>query len=171
MSNKHVFLLLALAACGRAPETSVPAASPAAAAADTVAEGTVRVVGPQEAAQVVLRGAGGELALIGSLSQELRRLSGASVRVRGHPERNPATAPERAVNVADYEILAVDGRRPFVGLVVRRDNRLWLEGRDTLELVGAPPDLAARVGARVFVIGDAEAGRVLLKSYGVIRNP
>lgn len=161
-------LVLVLAGCGRALEPAVQTTSPA--APDTVAEGTVRVVGPQETAQVVLSGPAGDVALIGPLAGELRRLVGARVRITGRPERNPAAAPERALNVAAYEIVAVDGERPHVGILVRRDDRLWLAGPDTLELVGAPADLAARVGAKVFITGVREGGRLQVKSYGVIRD-
>lgn len=169
MTYKRVLVLLALAACNRTPGPAVQGASPA--PGDTVAEGTVRVIGPRETAQVVLSGVAPDIALIGPLSGELRRLVGARVRVTGWPLTNPAAAPERAVEVAAYEILAVDGERPYVGIVVRRDDRLWLAGVDTLELLGAPPDLAAHIGAKVFVNGTVRSGQLVLRSYGVIREP
>lgn len=162
-------LALTLVACTRAPEPAAQGVPPA--SADTVAEGTVRVVGPTETAQVVLSGVARDVALTGPLFAELRRLVGARVRITGRPGRNPAAAPDRAVEVTGYDILAVDGERPFVGVVVRRDARLWLAGQDTLELLGAPPDLAARVGAKVFITGTARGGQLVLRSYGVIREP
>lgn len=168
MSHKRVLLLLAFAGCGRAPEPALQSTSPA--SADTVAEGTVRLVGPAEAAQVVLSGPAADVAVMGTLSGELRRLVGARVRITGRPEPNPAAVPDRAVDVAAYEIVAVDGERPHVGILVRRDHRLWLAANDTLELVGASADLAGRVGAKVFVTGEREGGRLHVKSYGVIRS-
>jgi hypothetical protein len=75
------------------------------------------------------------------------------------------------VVVGDYEILEVDGQRPLVGIVLSRDGRLWLAGRDTVELVGATPDLAGRPGAKVFVLGVREGDRLRVKSHGVIRDP
>lgn len=169
MSYKRLVLVLVVAGCNRAPGPAVQGASPA--STDTVAEGTVRVVGPQETAQVVLSGVGPDVALIGPLLNELRRLVGARVRITGRPTRNPAAAPERAVDVAGYEIVAVDGERPYVGVIIKRDDRLWLAGEETLELVDAPPDLTGRVGAKVFVTGARDGGRLLVKSYGVIREP
>ncbi len=171
MSDKRMVLLLAMAACSRAPQPALHARAQVEEPPDTVAEGTVRVVGPQETAQVVLTGAAGDVGLIGPLAAELRPLFGARVRVSGKGRNNPAAMPRRAVDVSDYEILEVDAQRPFVGIIVRRDDRLWLAGRDTLELVGVPPDLDAKVGAKVFVIGSPEAGRLRIKSYGVIREP
>ena len=169
MSDKRFLVLLVLTACHRTPGPAVRGASPA--PGDTVAEGTVRVIGPHESAQLVLSGVAPGIALIGSLSGELRRLVGARVRVTGRAVRNPAAAPERAVEVAGYEILAVDGERPYVGIVTMRDAQIWLVGQDTLELLGAPPDLAARIGAKVFVTGTVQGGQLRLRSYGVIRDP
>lgn len=169
MTHKHAATLLVLAACGGPPVPAVQGASPA--SADTVAQGTVRMTGPQESAQLVLSGEAPDVALIGPLAGELGRLVGARVSVTGWPARNPAAVPERAVEVAAYEILAVDGERPYVGILVGRDNRLWLAGQDTLEVVGAPPDLSARIGAKVFVTGVIRGGQLELRSYGVIRDP
>ena len=144
-------------------------ASPA--SGDTVAQGTVRMVGPHESAQLVLSGAAPDLALIGPLAGELGRVVGTRVSVTGRPTRNPAAVPARAVEVAEYEILAVDGERPYVGIVTMRDAQIWLVGQDTLELVGAPPDLGGRIGAKVFVTGTVQGGQLRLRSYGVIRDP
>src|SRR3972149_970719 len=160
MTHKHAATLLVLAACGRPPVPAVQGASPA--SADTVAQGTVRMTGPQESAQLVLSGEAPDVALIGPLAGELGRLVGARVSVTGWPARNPAAVPERAVEGAAYEILAVDGERPYVGI---------LAGQDTLEVVGAPPDLSARIGAKVFVTGVMRGGQLELRSYGVIRDP
>jgi hypothetical protein len=166
-----MILLLALAGCSRPPQLSVESGAAAVSAADTIAEGTVRVVGPVETAQVILRGATASVGLTGPLVSELRRLSGATLRVSGTPRSNPAATPPRAVVVGDYEILEVDGQRPLVGIVLSRDGRLWLAGRDTVELVGATPDLAGRPGAKVFVLGVREGDRLRVKSHGVIRDP
>jgi hypothetical protein len=169
MTHKRAIVLLVLAACGGTPEPAARGTSPA--STDTVAEGTVRMAGPRESAQMVLSGTAPDIALVGSLAGELGRLVGARVSVTGRPTANPAAVPERAVDVASYDIIAVNGERPYVGMLVERDRRLWLAGRDTLELVGAPSDLVARVGAKVFVNGTVQAGQLLLRSYGVILEP
>jgi hypothetical protein len=146
-------------------------AGAAASVADTVAEGTVRVVGPAESADVILHGATASAGLMGPLVGELRRLSGATLRVTGTPRNNSEPVPPRAVLVSDYEVLEVDGERPLVGTLLSRDGHLWLAGRDTVELVADLPDLAAWPGARVFVLGEREGDRFRVKSYGVIRDP
>lgn len=126
MSCRSVLLLLVLAACGR-PRPAVEAGA-AASVADTVAEGTVRVVGPAESADVILHGATASAGLMGPLGGELRRLSGATLRVTGTPRNNSEPVPPRAVLVSDYEVLEVDGERPLVGTLLSRDGHLWLAG-------------------------------------------
>jgi hypothetical protein len=102
---------------------------------------------------------------------ELRRLSGAALRATGTPRNNSTPPPPRAVVARDYQVLEVDGQRPLVGVVVSRDDRLWLAGRDTVELLNAAPDLAGRLGAKVYVIGVRAGDRLRVRSYGVIRDP
>jgi hypothetical protein len=171
MSHRPIALLLALAGCSRPPHPTVEARGAAVSVQDTVAEGTVRVVGPAESAEAILHGATASVGLTGPLVGELRRLSGATLRVIGTPRNNSAPLPPRAVLVDDYEVLEVDGQRPLVGTVLSRDGHVWLAGRDTVELVAATPDLAARSGAKVFVLGEREGDRLRVKSYGVIRDP
>ena len=131
----------------------------------------MRVVGPAETAQLILAGATASVGLAGPLAGELRRLSGATLRVTGTPQNNSTPPPPRAVVARDYQVLEVDGQQPVVGVVVSRDDRLWLAGRDTVELLNAAPDLAARIGAKVYVIGVRAGGRLQVRSYGVIRDP
>lgn len=175
MRHRPLIVLLALAGCNRPPQPAVETAAAAGAGdttvADTTAQGTLRVVGPQETAQIVLRGTTASVGLTGPLSDELRRLSGATVRVTGAPQNNLAPLPPRAVLVRDYGILEVDGRRPVVGILVSREDRLWLAGQDTVELVGVTADLARRLGAKLFVVGVREGSQLRVKSFGVIRDP
>lgn len=167
-------------ACGRSlpppggPPRSGAAAqvAPAPTAKDTTAQGIVRYVGSRESAQLILVAGGSNLALVGELAAELRRLQGAEVLVAGPPLVNPRLVPPRAVNVARYEIVSVSGSRPAMGKVDRWQGRLWLvRVADTLELLGAPADLASRLGAKVFVLGPVDAGRIRVTSYGVLREP
>ncbi len=176
MRHRPFILLLALAGCSPPPKQAVETGAPAASAAestgaDTSAEGTLRVVGPMETAQVVLHSAAASVGLTGPAAAELRRLSGATARVRGTPQNNPAALPPRAIAVRDYEILQVDGQRPVVGILVSRNDRLWLAGRDTVELVGVTADLAQRLGAKLWIVGVREGGQLRVKSFGVIREP
>lgn len=176
MRHRPLIALLALAGCNRPPQPAVETAAAAGGAgdttvADTTAEGTLRVVGPQETAQIVLRGATASVGLTGPLADELRRLSGATVRVTGGPQNNLSPLPPRAVLVRDYQILEVDGRRPVVGILLSRDDRVWLAGQDTVELVGVTADLARRLGAKLFVVGVREGSQLRVKSFGVIRDP
>lgn len=176
MRHRPLIALLALAGCNRPPQPAVEtgAAAPGAAdstVADTTVEGTLRVVGPVETAQIVLRSATASVGLTGPLAAELRRLSGATLRATGTPQANSVPAPARAVAVRDYDILVVDGQRPAVGILLSQDDRLWLAGRDTVELVGVTADLAGRLGAKLFVVGVREDSALRVRSYGVIRDP
>lgn len=177
MRHRPIIALLALAGCGRPPQPATGAGVPAAwaalaaSAADTTVEGTVRVVGPAERSQLILAGATASVGLAGPLVGELRRLSGATLRATGTPQNNSVPSPPRAVAVRDYQVLEVDGQRPLVGILLSRDGRLWLAGRDTVELLNAAPDLAARLGAKVYVIGVRVGDRLQVRSYGVIRDP
>ncbi len=132
----------------------------------------VRYVGSRESAQLILVAGGSNLALVGEFAAELRRLEGAEVLVAGPPLANPRLVPPRAVDVSRYEIVSVAGSRPVVGKVDRWQGRLWLvRAADTLELLAAPADLASRLGAKVFVLGPVDAGRIRVTSYGVLREP
>lgn len=166
-----MIVLLALAGCSPPPHAQVETGARAGSVVDTTVEGTVRVVGPVETAQLILRGPTASVALTGPLSDELRRLSGATLRATGTPQNHSAPLPPRAVVVRDYELLEVDGQRPVVGILLSRDDRVWLGGQDTVELVGITSDLAQRLGAKLFVVGVREDGRLRVKSYGVIRDP
>jgi len=167
---------MVLAGCSRPPQAQVETGAAARSVADTTVadttvEGTLRVVGPVETAQLILRGSAASVGLMGPLSEELRRLSGATLRAVGTPQNNAAPLPPRALLVRDYELLEVNGQRPVVGILLSRDDRFWLGGRDTVELVGITSDLARRLGAKLFVVGVREDGRLRVKSYGVIREP
>jgi hypothetical protein len=145
--------------------------APAPSAEDTTAQGVVRYVGSRESAQLILAAGTLHLALVGELTAELRRLLGAEVLVAGPALPNPGLVPQRAVQVARYEIVSVAGGRPVVGKVDQWQGRLWLvRAADTLELLAAPADLASRLGAKVFVLGPVDAGRVRVTSYGVLRE-
>lgn len=121
---------------------------------------------------MILVAGSSHVALVGDLAAELRGLQGAEVLVAGRALPNPGAVPQRAVQVARYEIVSVAGGRPAVGTLERWNGRLWLvRVADTLELLAAPADLALRLGAKIFVVGPLDAGRIRVASYGVLREP
>lgn len=146
-----------------------PAPSAAPGAAQDTATGRLAVTGTDIASFAVLQVEGQRaLVLSGELEPELRRLSGATLRVFGRiGEETPFGT---RFEVRRYEVLAIDGRRPQVGELLARGGGLWLAtDSDTLRLAGAPPELASESGARVWVVGPVSAGTLQLQSYGVIR--
>jgi hypothetical protein len=138
--------------------------------------GKVVVSGSEGATFVTLQSEGrGPLRLQGDLAAELRRLSGAMVRVAGHSAGGPTGGPAgvfgTGFDVRSYEIVAIDGERPHVGRVVVRGGESLLAAADTVRLVGAPADLTARPGSKVWVVGRHTASGIEVQSYGVIRAP
>lgn len=105
--------------------------------------------------------------LTGTLRDELRTLSGAEVMVRGAID---SSGPGRALEVREYEVLSIGGKRPHVGRVLLRGDELWLAASDTLRLIPALDALRERVGAKIWVVGTSEAGgtELRIESYGVI---
>jgi hypothetical protein len=105
--------------------------------------------------------------LAGPLVDELRTLAGADVAVRGLADSSRAMP---TLDVRVYEVLAIDGRRPRVGVLIARGDELWLESSDTLRLIPALEALRERVGAKVWVVGrsDSTSGELRVESYGVI---
>jgi hypothetical protein len=173
-------VVICLGVACRAPRTEQQAAPPAAGdtagppgpstpqvatTGDTVVRGVVAVVGADPLAQVVLGADGRDVALVGSLRAELGALHGAEVEVRGRAVPNPQGTPPHAVEVARYEIVTIGGERPIVGTLEARVDDLWLAG---WRLLGAPDELRRAVGAKVWVIGKKENGRLVVQSYGVI---
>jgi len=103
------------------------------------------------------------------LEPELRRLTGATVWVAGTPG---AGKPNATFGVTRYDIVSIGGAKPLVGRVVARDGGAWLAtDRDTVKLLSAPSELAARAGAKIWVIGHRAGNELTTQSYGVIREP
>jgi hypothetical protein len=104
----------------------------------------------------------GRMALIvtGPLEPELRSLAGAIVVVRG---AESGTA-RRTIHVESYEIVEIDGARPFVGVVLSGDR--LAAGADTLILVGAPEGM--RTGGRVWITGERTGTQLRVSSWGAI---
>lgn len=131
-------------------------------------EGRVAVTGAVPTTFLTLQWEGGSVVLRGDLSDELRRLAGATVRVTGTPTEQ---GPDRALRVVNYEILEIDGARPSVGVLMREEDGMHLhdESGRMFPLAGAPASMQRRVGAKVWIVGPLEDGALRVRSYGVIR--
>jgi hypothetical protein len=137
--------------------------------ATLTAEGIVYVAGSEPVAILTLRpDSGSSLRLHGDLDGELRRLAGARVEVRGVPD---ADGPGKGVAVSSYVVLAIEGRRPLVGVLATANGALWLLGRDSLSVADPDGRLSRLVGAKVWVLPDTSASPATVQSYGVLREP
>lgn len=110
---------------------------------------------------------GPSIRLVGGLQDELARLSGATVRVRGVSGGQP---PRETFEAASYDILQIDGQVPMVGTILAQDGTVRLAGRDTLELANPPEGLRAKIGAKVWIVGEPAGNKLDVKSYGIIRE-
>ncbi len=171
--------VVALAACSHNPEPRADSGAAVAAGSDSAGSATtplaevtgrVMVGGTDRFVMVTLqRDDGRAFQLTGELLNELRRLGSAEVAARGVVD----TSGTAALDVREYEVLAIDGQRPHVGVLLARGvggDELWLAGRDTIRLVPAPDALRESVGAKIWVTGvsDPAAKELRIGSYGVI---
>ena len=145
-------------------------ASPRATPSETVITGKVGAVGLAISPVTSLEIAGGRaMTLVGPMEPELRRLGSAIVWVSGSPVSGP---PNATFSVTRYGIVSIDGAKPLVGVVMTRDGATWLATEsDTVKLAKAPAELAAKSGAKVWVIVRHLGDDVITQSYGVIRDP
>ncbi|HEX5574309.1 MAG TPA: hypothetical protein VFX42_00445, partial [Gemmatimonadales bacterium] len=74
------------------------------------------------------------------------------------------------LEVRDYEVIDIDGEVPSTGFLWNENGRLWLTGKDTLELSGAPEALQGKDGAKVWIVGLRSGNRLTVQSYGIIRE-
>jgi hypothetical protein len=155
-------LSILLAACSRAGSTDTAQAP----AREAEYRGKVVVTGTEPATSVQLVGSDGNLELVGTLEPELRRLAGASLAVQGSLQ---GQRPMLRLDVKDYEITEIDAEVPSTGVLQRRDDGLWLAGKDTLKLVGAS-ELGSKQGAKVWIVGRRSGGTLEVQSYGIIRE-
>ena len=126
--------------------------------------GEIELTGSAPAFLVTLTtGDGRSVDLTGNLRGELQNLSGAEVAVRGTP------AAARDFDVVSYEVRAVEGERPLVGVLAFRDGEYWLDADESVRLVNASEGLRAQVGAKVWIVGREMENGVYPQTYGVIR--
>ena len=150
------------------PKATVP--EPRVLPSETVLTGKVVAGGLAASPVTSLQVEGGKpTSLAGPLEPELRRLGGATVWVTGAPGRG---APNASFTVSRYEIVSIDGAKPFVGHVLTRDGQpvLAME-RDTVSLVSAAVALTGKVGAKVWIVGRRTGNDLTPQTYGVIREP
>jgi hypothetical protein len=156
-------LSLALSlACSRSGGQSEP---PPQEAGRAEYRGKIVITGSEQATSVRLVGEAGNVELSGALQPELRRLAGAGVLARGSLH---GTRPAQTLEVSDYEVTEIDGARPATGVLKSAKGKLWLTGRDTMELVGAPEVLREKDGAKIWVVGDRAGNTLTVGSYGII---
>jgi hypothetical protein len=158
--------------CGRSHAGTATPATVQVTARDSVVEGRVAVKGADPFAQVIVSpvpGApAGEVAIVGALRSELATLHGAQVRVWGRAVANGQPVPRRAIEATGYEIVAINGERPYVGELVARQGGVWLADK---RLVAAPVELLQMVGAKVWVVGRSAGSDLQVQSYGIIVRP
>ena len=145
-------------------------ASPRATPSETMLTGKVAAVGLAMSPVTSLEIEGARATtLVGPLEPELRRLGSATVWVSGSPVSGP---PNATFSVTRYGIVSIDGAKPLVGVVMMRDGATWLATEsDTVKLGQAPAELAAKSGAKVWVIVRRSGSELTTQSYGVIRDP
>lgn len=130
--------------------------------------GKVFVTGSEPGTSVTLvRPQGRGVTLVGDLQGELARLSGAEVRVHGlQGEKSPAGG----FDVESYDVLEIDGEVPKVGILKMNEGTILLTGQDTVGLSDPPDELRNKVGAKVWIVGHPTGGKVVVQSYGIIRE-
>jgi hypothetical protein len=104
----------------------------------------------------------------GPLAAEIGMLTGATVTLFGTIQ---ATTPWRTIEPTRYEVLAIDGQKPHVGMLRVEQGEVWLESISPVRLEGAPDALRAQIGAKVYVLGAVRNGVLKVQSFGVIRRP
>jgi hypothetical protein len=164
------YVLSAVVVCAgcRARTTEQQAPAPA---TDTLAVGTLDVVGSYPTEQLVLRPReSAPLAIVGDLAGELRQLVGLEIRVRGAvaPGIPPAS---RAIAARAYEPIALRGVPVRMGTIEQQGESVWLAGAERLALAVVPDKLRAAVGSRVWIAGEVVEGRLLVEAFGVISRP
>lgn len=168
----------------RSPDTAVAAASDSSrspAEADTApatagertpvtvdtVRGTVRLVGSTPFVRTVVEGSD-TLTVTGRWESEIGRLSGARVEVVG-----PVTTsgyPGPTMEARRYELLAVDGERPAVGVLRGEGGAFYLEtaAGDSVGLEAVPASFGDLGGAKLWVVTGEEGA---VRRYGVLRPP
>ena len=117
-------------------------------------------------------GTGRALAVTGNLQTEIAQLIGLKINAAGRVIPNPgAPPPTNALDVTSYQILSVNGDKPYVGTLTMRGNDMWIEGTPNgMKLTGYPASLHQKHGAKVWIVGRVEDGALVVQSFGIIRE-
>lgn len=168
-----VFILLPLAfwsGCGKHYTDE------AGASASVELSGTLSLRGGHPAPMLLLEERGGKEYLLrsSSLYEELKRLSGMAVALKGVTPVG-TKAPFPVLDVESYRLMPLPGgEQPVTGLVRLRDSGCFIETEDGNELRVAgefESVLMQYPGAKIWVIGEARAGETGMfdvKGYGII---
>lgn len=136
---------------------------------ETRVEGVAGTMGTEPELMIVVRLASGEQVRVnGPLAAEVGRLTGATLGLVGPVQ---ATTPWRTIVPTEYEILAIDGQKPHVGVLRVERGEVWLETSPPIRLEGTPDALRAQNGAKVYVLGALGNAVLVVQSFGVIRPP
>ena len=137
---------------------------------ETRIEGVAGTMGSDPGLMIAVRLSSGEQVLVnGPLAAEVGRLTGATLVLVGPVQ---ATTPWRSIVPTGYEVLAIDGQKPHVGVLrVERGAEVWLDTRPPLRLEGTPDALRSQHGAKVYVLGALRDGVLAVQSFGVIKPP
>jgi hypothetical protein len=155
-----ILLIVATAGCVSPSPAPVRSASGGAAAGDSLL-GTLRVVGSAPMnVRLTLQTATGSTTVSGPLGDELRRLAGAEVVLRGRSNGTDFVA-------TDYRIRSVDGRPVTMGTVLSASGpylQLRTAEGEIVYLVSPPPQI--QPGQKVWVQGPRG---VIVQSYGTVK--
>jgi hypothetical protein len=142
---------------------------------DTSSQGIVRIVGADPFAQPVIQSGSGaamqSVGIQGALRAEIEALSGVEVRVWGRAVPNRPPPPTRAIEVSRYEVVSVNGRKPYVGELAEHDGAMWLQAEREMRLASVPDGLANRAGAKVWIVGSVKDDELSVEAFGVIKLP
>lgn len=159
---------LLLTACPREPAVDArPGGWVGEPGPDTVT-GVVRQVGNVPFTRTVVQGEDEGVTVVGELRDEVTRLVGAEVRVTGERRPNGPFGPE--LQATAYEILSVDGDRPYVGVLEEDEEGYVLHAAPggTLRIGAAPLRFRQLIGGRLWVTVDE---RATVQRYGILRAP
>jgi len=129
-------------------------------------QGVIYLAGNDPGAVLSLREDNGRVhRLTGPMEDELRRLTGARVSVEGQAD---STAYQPSIQAIGYQILEIDGHRPWVGQLHGGPGGLWLLTPDSIALDEPTGRLETLAGSKVWVVADTASRPALVQSFGLI---